>query len=170
MNICQLVILQSETFSVIFKHCSLITLHIFRARDFPRRESESTRLLVPWKLTENYSWNFYMRATSRTFDPFSGLGKRLLSNDNSVMLSSEMHPRSGAQSIYDGNGNLIVKMEEDYVPPRRYWQVNSTQTYFLAETFDYQRRLTQWQWGNLKVHTILKLLCMHNQECTLGAI
>ena len=91
-----------------------------------------------------------MRATSRTFDPFSGLGKRLLSNDNSVMLSSEMHPRSGAQSIYDGNGNLIVKMEEDYVPPRRYWQVNSTQTYFLAETFDYQRRLTQWQWGDLK--------------------
>ena len=138
---------------MIFKHCGkLHYLHIFRARDFPRRESESTRLLVPWKLTENYSWDFYMRATSRTFDPFSGLGKRLLSNDNSVMLSSEMHPRSGAQSIYDGNGNLIVKMEEDYVPPRRYWQVNTTQTYFLAETFDYQRRLTQWQWGDLKVN------------------
>ena len=150
--------------------------HYFRARNFPRRESESTRLLVPWKLAEKLiiSWDFYMRATSRTFDPFSGLGKRLLSNDNSssnvVMLSSEMHPRSGAQSIYDEVGNLIVKMEEDYVPPRRYWQVNTTQTYFLAETFDYQRRLTQWQWGNLKVHTILNLLCMHNQECTLGAI
>ena len=107
-----------------------------------------------------------MRATSRTFDPFSGLGKRLLSNDNSVMLSSEMHPRSGAQSIYDGNGNLIVKMEEDYVPPRRYWQVNTTQTYFLAETFDYQRRLTQWQWGDLKVNITCKMFKNH-QKCLI---
>ena len=80
------------------------------------------------------------------------LGKRLLVNDSVIMLSSEMHPRSGTQSIYDGNGDLVVKMEEDYVPPRRYWLVNSTKTHFLAETFDYQRKLTQWQWGYLKVN------------------
>ena len=125
----------------------------FRAQDFPRRESENARILVPFK-ARDISWEFYMQAYSRTFDPFSGLGKRMVTNE-SVILSSEMHPRSGAQSIYDGNGNLIVKMEEDYVPPRRYWQVNTSQTYFLAETFDYQRRPTQWQWGNLKVMKVM---------------
>ena len=87
-----------------------------------------------------------MRHISRTFDGFSGLGKHFYVN-NSQVFSSEMHPRSGIQAIYDNQGDLIVKVEEYQVPPRKLWSSNLNKIHIVDEHFDYQRRLLQWTWG-----------------------
>ena len=36
-----------------------------------------------------------------------------------------MHPFSGLQALYDAKGDLILKVEEYYVPPRRLWFSNN---------------------------------------------
>ena len=63
------------------------------------------------------NWDFYLRFVSRAFDGFSGLGKHFYVNGTQIF-SSEMHPRSGIQALYDSEGKILVKVEEYYVPPR----------------------------------------------------
>ena len=63
------------------------------------------------------NWDFYLRFLSRAFDGFSGLGKHFYVNGTQIF-SSEMHPRSGIQALYDSEGKVLVKVEEYYVPPR----------------------------------------------------
>lgn len=119
----------------------------FKAEEFPRRlESEVQRVLVPAK-NELLSWDFYVRLIPRSFDGFSGLGKHFSSN-GSLTFSSEMHPRSGIQALYDPKGELIVKVEEYYVPPRKLWFPDTEKLQIVDENFDYQRRLTSWKWGD----------------------
>ena len=49
------------------------------------------------------NWDFYLRFLSRTFDGFSGLGKHFYVNGMQIF-TSEMHPRSGIQALYDSKG------------------------------------------------------------------
>ena len=61
-----------------------------------------------------------------------------------------MHPFSGLQALYDAKGDLILKVEEYYVPPRRLWFSNNLNKIgFVDENYDFLRRLTSWKWGDL---------------------
>ena len=61
-----------------------------------------------------------------------------------------MHPFSGLQALYDAKGDMILKVEEYYVPPRRLWFPNNLNKIgFVDENYDFLRRLTSWKWGEL---------------------
>ena len=58
------------------------------------------------------NWDFYLRFLSRTFDGFSGLGKNFYVNGTQIF-TSEMHPRSGIQALYDSKGNVhIIRLKK----------------------------------------------------------
>ena len=59
-----------------------------------------------------------------------------------------MHPRSGIQALYDATGELVVKVEEYYVPPRRLWFSDVEKTNIVDEKLDYQRKVLSWAWGD----------------------
>ena len=59
-----------------------------------------------------------------------------------------MHPRSGIQALYDAKGELVVKAEEYYVPPRRLWFSDVEKTNIVDEKLDYQRKVVSWAWGD----------------------
>ena len=58
------------------------------------------------------NWDFYLHYLSRTFDGFSGLGKHFYVNGTHIF-TSEMHPRSGIQALYDSKGTVhIIRLKK----------------------------------------------------------
>ena len=57
------------------------------------------------------NWDFYLRFLSRTFDGFSGLGKHFYVNGTQIF-TSEMHPRSGTQALYDSKGTVHICLKK----------------------------------------------------------
>ncbi|QQP33204.1 Uncharacterized protein FKW44_024495 [Caligus rogercresseyi] len=60
-------------------------------------------VVLPNSFSENgfdLEWKHYVRASSRSFDSFNGIGKHFMVNGKRSF-SLEMHPRSGIQSVYD---------------------------------------------------------------------
>ena len=94
----------------------------FQIKELPRRYGEDDlRILLPYSSTTNVTslhWNYFVRQKSRTFEGFSGLAKQFFVNKTNLVFTSEMHPFSGLQALYDHLGKLLLKVEEYYVPPR----------------------------------------------------
>ena len=109
-------------FSKIFSHRFQNDVK-FEIDNVPRRhEQENLRMLLPSESQNGtLSWKYFVRQKSRTFDGFSGLAKNFILNQNTLIFSSEMHPFSGLQALYDSRGDLLFKVEEYYVPPRKVW-------------------------------------------------
>lgn len=128
----------------------------YKGQALPRRDAvEPNRVLLPWRVTllgsndASLSWEFYLRSMSmRSFDDFSGLGKHFFLAKNELF-SSEMHPRSGIQAIYDAQSNLVVKVEEYSVPPRKLWFSDTQKAHYVDEMFNYQGRPLYWNWGQV---------------------
>ena len=45
-------------------------------------------------------------------------------------------------------GEVLVKVEEYYVPPRRLWFSDLEKANIVDEKLDYQRKLVNWAWGD----------------------
>ena len=96
---------------------------MFVGKEFPRRFQEgSAEIIVPYRTTGAVSsdeinkdksveimWDYFVQnqVLLRTFHGFSGVGKHFLVNQKRIF-SSEIHPMSGIQSLYDAMGKKII--------------------------------------------------------------
>ncbi len=55
-----------------------------------------------------YGVEQFILVRSRNFEGVTGIGKHFSVGDNRV-ISAEMHPRSGIQSLYDDGGKELVR-------------------------------------------------------------
>ena len=97
--------------------------NIFVGKEFPRRFQEgSAEIIVPYRTTGAVSsdgitkkksvdvmWEYFVQnqVLLRTFHGFSGVGKHFSVNQKRIF-SSEIHPMSGIQSLYDAMGKKII--------------------------------------------------------------
>ena len=95
----------------------------FISKAFPRRFQESSEeIIVPQKTvtcitgTESncsmveLKWDYFVQnqILKRTFHGFSGVGKHFSINGKRIF-SSEIHPMSGIQSLYDSMGKKLLR-------------------------------------------------------------
>ena len=97
--------------------------YLFVGKEFPRRFQEgSAEIIVPYRTTGSISsdginmnksvevmWDYFVQnqVLLRTFHGFSGVGKHFSVNQKRIF-SSEIHPMSGIQSLYDAMGKKII--------------------------------------------------------------
>ena len=103
--------------SVMDQVCGNISLE-FEDQDFLSRSGDRERTIrIPTRITiaENgdgpvnvYNWEPFINMKQRNFDGVSGIGKHFVVNGNKV-LTAEMHPRSGIQSIYNDAGKELLR-------------------------------------------------------------
>ena len=103
----------------------------FISKEFPRRfQDTSKEIIVPLKTTVNITgdqlnsssvelvWDYFVQnqVLLRTFHGFSGVGKHFSVNGKRLF-SSEMHPMSGIQSLYDSMGKKLLRyfLEENII-------------------------------------------------------
>lgn len=95
----------------------------FIGKEFPRRFQEgSAEIIVPYQTSGIISrhgfaneesveimWDYFVQnqVLLRTFHGFSGVGKHFLVNRKRIF-SSEIHPMSGIQSLYDAMGKKLI--------------------------------------------------------------
>ena len=111
---------------------------MFVGKEFPRRFQEgSAEIIVPYRTTGAISndgidknksvelmWDYFVQnqVLLRTFHGFSGVGKHFLVNQKRIF-SSEIHPMSGIQSLYDAMGKKIIGYISFLM--NSYWTPNS---------------------------------------------
>ncbi|XP_040569424.1 teneurin-m [Lepeophtheirus salmonis] len=132
----------------------------YEIQSLPGRSSNKMRDVVlphSFQMEDlNLEWNHYVRASSRSFDAFNGIGKHFMVNGKRSF-SLEMHPRSGIQSVYDGGSisKRLLRVEEFYVPPRRLWIPEiDTGLSVVDETFTRDRMLSSVKRDDTFVHFI----------------
>ena len=99
------------------RRCGNVTLE-FEDRNFLSRNGDTERLIrVPTRVrieesddgpSNVYEWQPFIDMKQRNFDGVSGIGKHFVVNGNKV-LTAEMHPRSGIQSIYNDAGKELLR-------------------------------------------------------------
>ena len=99
------------------------TKNEFISKAFPRRFIDGDEeIVIPHTILapligqkSNYSsvelmWSYFVQnqVLLRTFHGFSGIGKHLSVNKQR-MATSEIHPMSGIQSLYDSKGKKLIR-------------------------------------------------------------
>ena len=101
-------------------------------------------------VVHDIQWKYFVhspRLRSSFGGNVDGIGKKLFLNGE-LSFSSELHPRSMIQSIYDSNGIQLLKVEEYGVPKRTIFFPRSP-FYPVDQTYDDQRRPKKWKWGDM---------------------
>ena len=102
-------------------------------------------------------WEHFAHARTRAaFGPdVDGIGKRLVVNGE-LAFTSELHPRSQIQSLYDAEGAQLLKVEQYGVPRRTILIPRNLPAVEL--TFDPAGRPDAWSWGQQREQvTIFRL-------------
>ena len=92
----------------------------FRSETLPARfdDTKVRSVLLPASLTllhaENsvirtLEWSHFVQMRQRNFDGVSGVGKVLSVDGADAVVTAEMHPRSGIQTLYDEAGQELVR-------------------------------------------------------------
>eukprot|EP00092_Neocalanus_flemingeri_P004286 GFUD01004606.1.p1 GENE.GFUD01004606.1~~GFUD01004606.1.p1 ORF type:complete len:1732 (+),score=434.73 GFUD01004606.1:748-5196(+) len=99
---------------------------------------------------QSIKWEYFVHSPRRRSSfgvNVDGIGKRLLLNGE-LSFTSELHPRSMIQSIYDSSGIQLLKVEE-YGVPKRTILFPRSPFYLVDQTYDDQRRPKKWNWGDM---------------------
>ena len=95
-------------------------------------------------------WEYFVHSQGRSSFGVSvdGIGKRFLINGE-MAFKSELHPRSMIQSLYDSEGDMLLKVEK-YAVPKRTLMIPRAPFHPVDQTYDEKRRPKKWSWGSLE--------------------
>lgn len=109
------------------------------------------RMGINSTLVHQYNWEYFVH-TFRTGSSYgsnvNGVGKKFMLN-NVPAFTSELHPRSKTQSLYNPANQQLLKVEHIYIP-KRTLLIPIAPFSFVEQTYNKQRMPERWSWGDMK--------------------